>query len=95
MPHKRLTIGILVPANNRAGPQKLAALASNDLARHGHQISLFVPRLPYFYYLVTIKRNPIGWLKVVRHHITSYFKDPLFSYNDLIESDYLNAGIQV
>ena len=95
MPHKQLTVGIIVPANNRAGPQKLAALFSNDLARLGHKILIFVPRLPYFYYMVTLKRDPIGWLKVVRHHITSYFKAPLFSYNDLIESDYLNAGIQV
>lgn len=88
-----MKIGIIVPANNRAGPQKLAALASNDLARHGHQISLFVPRLPYFYYMITLKRDTIGWLKVIRHHIASYFKNPRFSYHDVIVSEYLNTSI--
>jgi len=82
----KLNIGIIIPSNNQAGVQKLAAIAATDLVRHGHQVHLYIPRLPYYYYFVTLRRNPITWLKVVRHYLTAFFRSRRFIFDDLLNS---------
>jgi len=79
-----LNIGIIIPSNNQAGAQKLAAIAAIDLTNHGHQIHLFIPRLPYYYYFVTLRRNPVTWLKVVRHYLTAFLRNRRFCFHDLL-----------
>ncbi|GEM_PF-1345351 len=86
MTDSKLNIGIIIPSNNQAGAQKLAAIAATDLVRHGHQVHLYIPRLPYYYYFVTLRRNPITWLKVVRHYLTAYFRSRRFIFDDLLNS---------
>jgi len=84
---KTLRIGIVLPANNKAGPQKLAAIAALDLCKRGHQVHLFIPRLPYYYYFVKLRKEPLRWIRLIRHYITDYLKHRSFSYQEII-SDF-------
>ena len=86
MPDFPLNIGIIVPSNNRAGPQKLAALGAIDLSTHGHRVYLFIPRLPYFYYFVTLRRDPVQWIRLVRHYVRGYMRDRSFSFQDILNA---------
>ena len=84
MPDVPLNIGIIVPSNNRAGPQKLAALGAIDLSMYGHRVYLFIPRLPYFYYFVTLRRDPVQWIRLARHYVRDYIRDRSFSFQDIL-----------
>lgn len=86
LPNSLLNIGIIVPSNNRAGPQKLAALAAMDLSRHGCRLQLFVPRLPYYYYFVTLRKKRMQWVRLVRHYVTAYVRNRSYSFQDLIDT---------
>ncbi len=91
-----LTIGIVVPSNNRAGAQKLAAICAIDLARLGHNVHIFIPRLPYYYYyFVTLGRNFYQWLKTVRHYFLSFLRDRRFCFHDLIQETTIHANIHI
>ena len=81
-----LSVGLIVPSNNKAGPQKLAALCAKDLTCRGHRVSLFVPRLPYYFYFVTLRRQPIAWVRLVRSYIIDYIRQPSFSFIELLDS---------
>lgn len=91
----KLNIGIVVPSNNQAGAQKLAAIAAVDLSKHGCRIHIFVPRLPYYYYFVTLRRNPIAWLKVVRHYLVAFIRNRKFCFEDLILSEDVNSRVSI
>ena len=93
--NERLTIGIIVPSNNQSGAQKLAALCSIDLACHGHDVHLFIPRLPYYYYLVTLGKKPFEWLRLVRHYIIGFIRNRRFCYDDLIQTSSANHRIHI
>jgi len=92
---KHLNIGIIVPSNNQAGVQKLAAICAIDLARAGHSAHIFIPRLPYYYYYVNLERDFYKWLKIVRHYFFSYLKDPRFCFHDLIENSPFHSNIHI
>lgn len=93
--HKHITIGIVVPSNNRYGPQKIAAMAAVDLARSGHTVSIFVPVLPYFYYYVTLKRQPLVWARLVRPYLTGWFRYWRFSFQDVLDDPTLPRPVHV
>ena len=95
MSNKRLTIGLIVPANNWGGPQKLAAICANDLLRLGHRVELFIPRLPYFYYFVTLKRNLKQWLQYARFHVTAYLKDRSFIFSHILQAGSAREKLHV
>ena len=86
MRDKFLNIGIIVPSNNQAGPQKLAALGAIDLSKNGHHVSLFIPRLPYYYYFVTLRRDPVQWIRLARHYVREYMRDRSFSFQDILNA---------
>ena len=81
-----MNIGIIIPSNNQAGAQKLAAICGSDLANSGWHVDLFIPRLPYYYYFVTLQRNLIGWIRTVRYYVSAYCRDSSFCFMDLLET---------
>ena len=80
----RPSVGIIVPSNNQAGAQKLAAICAADLSKCGFKVRMFIPRLPYFYYFVTLKKKPLTWLKTVRHYVIAYLRNPHFVFRELV-----------
>ena len=95
MSNKRLTIGLIVPANNWGGPQKLAAICVNDLLRLGYRVELFIPRLPYFYYFVTLKGHWRIWLQYVRFHVSAYLKDRSFIFSRILQAGTAGKRLRV
>lgn len=98
MTENRLNIGLIVPSNNRAGPQKLAAICASDLVRQGHRVCLFIPRLPYFYYFVAPGRNVLSllrWVRLVVRYVAAYFKDSTFTFEDLLQHALASPNFRI
>jgi len=90
-----LTVGIVIPSNNLAGIQKLAAIIANDLAHNGCAVNIYIPRLPYYYYFVTLRRRKLQWIRVVRHYVTAYLKDRTFVYEQMLRKKWTGNRIRV
>lgn len=92
----RLNIGIVVPSNFRGGPQKISAIAAADFARNGHEASIFVPVLPYYYYSVSVGRGYWFW---VRRRLPPYVKDWIrtrtFCFQDLLNETSHASSVSV
>lgn len=80
-----LSVGIVLPSNNKGGPQKLAALAARDLAQKGHWVTIFVPVLPYSYYMISLKPRPVRWLNIVRPFIKDWVRNRRFAFHELLD----------
>ena len=92
---KKPNTGIMVPSNNQAGAQKLAAICAIDLARKKHSVHIFIPRLPYYFYFVTLGGDFYRWLKIVRHYFFSYLRDRRFCFHDLIQASSVHPNIHI
>lgn len=79
-----MKIGILVPSNNKSGPQKMAALLANDLSRLGHDARIYVPILPYFHQFVALGRDPHRWLGLMRRFVPRALQGPAFAFQEVI-----------
>ena len=83
-----LSVGIVLPANNMGGPQKVSTIAALDLARHGHHVSLFLPVLPYHYYFVSLGRNRLAWLRAVLPYVRDWARGSKFNFQDIQDSPH-------
>jgi glycosyltransferase involved in cell wall biosynthesis len=85
----RKTIAIVLPSNNIAGPQKLAALCAQDLVANGFDVEVLVPRLPYWFYYITLRgdfRHILRWLRLATASLWSWLSSRSFSFQDLASS---------
>lgn len=69
VPELRQFIGIFVPANNRAGPQRMAAVSARLLAMHGESVIIFVPFLPYSFWWLKLSFHPLRWASMAKRSI--------------------------
>ena len=60
-----LSVGLISASNLRVGRTKLVAMAAGDLDRAGHDVKVFTPLLPWYYYFVSLGKHPLRRLKYV------------------------------
>jgi len=92
---KQSNIGISVPSNFVGGPQKLAALAARDFAASGHNVTIFVPVLPYTYYFLKLLKRPLKWGHVSFPFFFKWILKRRFSHEDLLCGKGLHHLINV
>lgn len=74
----------------------MAALCATDLARQGHYVKLFIPRLPYYYHFVMLEHNPLLWLRYyVKPYLVDYFRDSSFAFDELLKTDSASERVSV
>lgn len=88
-------IGIVSTSNVRGGVQKATAVAAIGLARKGHQVSIFVPLFPWFYYHVTLRKRPLLWLRATWPMVRDWLRHRKFSFQDLIDEAELGDRVSV
>lgn len=86
-PQQEPTVGIYLPSNVKAGPQKLAAITASDLANRGHDVEILAERLPYTFHFFDLRFAPLHWLREVWPVLRSSIQDPSFVFSELIEDD--------
>jgi hypothetical protein len=91
----KVSIAIALQANNKGGPQKVAALAAWDLSSKGHRVTIFVPVLPYYYYMVVLRRQPARWLKTCLPYLRDWAEKRRFSFQELVDGDETNGNVTV
>jgi len=89
------SIGIIVPANLRGGPEKASAILAASLAEEGHHVSIFVPLLPWYFYFVTLNKNPLRWLRYAIPNLNRWLHNRKFAFSDLIEEGEVKGRIKV
>ena len=80
-----LRIGMVVPSNMKGGAQKIAAMAACDLARAGHAVSIFVPVLPYSYYFVELRGEPLLWMRVAATYASDWLRHRRFAFHEIVD----------
>ena len=60
-----LSVGLISASNLRVGRTKLVAMAAGDLDRAGHDVKVFTPLLPWYYYFASLGKHPLRRLKYV------------------------------
>lgn len=92
------SVGIMVPSNMTGGVQKLAAVAARDLADNGHQVSLYVPLLPWRFYFISLSHGPKKWLRWARYAgpiFLQWLKLRKFAFQDILFHDKSDNSISV
>lgn len=90
-----LSIGIAIQSNARGGPQKVSAVAAWDLARSGHKVTIFIPVLPYYYYLATLNKAPLRWLRSTAPYIRDWALSRRFLFQELLDEDGVRERVSV
>lgn len=90
-----LSIGIVIPSNYAGGPQKVSAIAAYDLAKAGHQVTIFIPSMPYYYYAVSLRRRPLHWLASTLPYLRDRMSSGKFVFDDILKSECLLKWINV
>lgn len=90
-----VNIGLVLPSNYRGGPQQLAIMAASDLSQKGHKVRLFVPLFPWWYYFVTLGRNPARWLKYALRDMRILLQRRKFVFHDLLETQYIGQKFDI
>ena len=80
-----MNIGIIVPSNNKSGPQKLAAICALDLSFSQKKVKVFIPRFPYSYYFLKLRKSYFHWLKISFFNFIDFFFNKKFSYEDIFD----------
>lgn len=89
------SVGIVLPANIPGGPQKISAVAAIDLARSGHDVVIFLPILPYYYYRVVLGKRRLSWVKAAARSAKSWARSRRFSFQDLLDDSGVSDRITV
>ena len=92
---KSLSVGIVVPSNVKGGPQKIAAIMASDLARDGHNVTIFAAVLPHYYYFVSLGKRPVHWLKYALRYAKDWASDRKFSFQELLEDPDVSERVRV
>jgi len=92
---KPLRVGIALTSNVRGGPQKVSAVAALDLARNGHQVELFIPVMPYHFYLVELNGSLKRWLKRSLPYIKAWAVRRKFVFQEIWDRDEARGNISV
>ena len=92
MQHK-LSIGIVVPSNAVGGVCKLVAMMANDLAGSGHDVSLYLPILPFYYYFVTVRHRPLSWLKAMVPCLSDWVHHHRFAFQEMLNLEQESGRI--
>ena len=82
---KSLRIGIITASNFKGGPQKANAIMAVSLAKRGHQVTIFAPLLPWYYFFVTVRHQPLVWLRYALPNLKMWLKNRRFSFSELLE----------
>lgn len=88
-------VAMVLPVNILGGPQKIAAIAAIDLARNGHDVTIFLPVLPYYYYSVVLGRRRLSWIKSALLSARDWTKKRRFSFQDLLDESGVGDRISV
>lgn len=94
MPNK-LSVGIVLPSNTVGGACKLAAMMANDLAGSGHNVSLYMPVLPYYYYFVTLRHRPMSWMKAMLPYVGDWVRHRRFAFQEMLNNEQPRGRISV
>ncbi len=89
------SVGIVVPANIRAGPEKVSAILAASLAAEGYHVAIFVPILPWYFYFVTLDKNPLRWLRYVIPIVRRWLRRREFAFSELLEQKEHRGRISV
>ena len=65
-------------------------MAANDLALKGYDVQVFVPLLPWYYYFVSLGKNPLRWLRYVWPHFFGCIRERKFSFLEMLSDNKLN-----
>lgn len=89
------TVGIVLPANTRGGPQKVSAIAALDLAAEGYKVILFLPVLPYYFYFMVLNKRPKQWLKTIIPFVKAWLIDRQFCFHDMLDESLNGQNVEV
>lgn len=89
----KLSVGIVVTSNTVGGVCKLAAMMANDLAGSGHDVSLYVPVLPFYYYFVTLRHRPMSWLKAMLPYANDWVRHHRFIFKEMLDHQHARGRI--
>ena len=88
-------VSIVLPANILGGPQKISAIAAIDLARNGHEVTIFLPILPYYYYNVVLGKRLLSWVRHVYRFAKNWALVRRFCCQELLEESGVGDRISV
>jgi glycosyltransferase involved in cell wall biosynthesis len=73
----------------------VSAVAARDLARNGHRVTIFIPVLPYHFYMATLNKAWLRWLRSVVPHIKDWLLSRKFPFQDLLDEDGVRERVSV
>jgi len=89
------SVGIVVPANIRGGPEKASAILASSLAEAGYRVVIFVPILPWYYYFVSLDKNPLMWLRYSLPILRRWLRKREFAFSELLDQKNSRSRISV
>ena len=90
-----LSIGIVLPSNVKGGPQKYTAIIANDLARNGHNVTIFISVLSHYYLLVTLGKRRKSWLKSSLRQTWEWVGNREFCFQELLDVEELDGRVEI
>ena len=62
---RELNLALMMPSSQGSSVQKILTIGALDMARNGHRVTIFVPLFPWFYYFVSLRKQPVLWLRYI------------------------------
>jgi hypothetical protein len=70
-------------------------IAALDLARNGHRITIFVPLFPWYYYFVSLRRQPFLWLRYMIPNLRNLARQGKSHFRELLENEESASRVTV
>ena len=85
--HSQINLAMVMPSSHGSSVQKIMTIAALDLARNGHQVTIFVPLLSWYYYFVSLRRQPLLWLRYIVPNLRNLTRQRKTHFNELLSEE--------
>ena len=84
---RELNLAMIMPSSQGSSVQKMMTIAALDLARNGHRVTIFVPLFPWYYYFVSLRRQPFLWLRYIVPNLRGLARQGKSHFRELLQNE--------